>query len=73
MNGEDVGLAPVWHNYKDMDMELVRVFNIATIDCVVGQVKVGSHWGIINRTFGLQCAVIHSMWELECKLEDKSD
>ena len=66
---EDTSLTPVW--YKDM--ELVRAFNITTIDCVVGRVKVGDHWGIINQSFGLERAVMNGMWEPEYEAEDESD
>ena len=42
-NGKDVSLAPVWYQ----EMGKVQAFDIATIDCVIGQVKVGDCWGII--------------------------
>lgn len=68
-NGEDASLKPVW--YKDM--ELVRAFDIATISCVVGRVKVGDRWGIIDRSFGLQRAVMHGMWEPDYESEDDNN
>jgi len=40
MNGMDVSLAPVWYR----ETELVRAFDIATTDCIIGRVKVGGHW-----------------------------
>ena len=40
----DASLTPVWYQ----ETELVCAFDIATIDCVVGQVKVGDCWGIID-------------------------
>ena len=57
----DASLTPVWYQ----ESELVCAFNIATIDCVVGQVKVDDHWGIINQSFGSECTVMYSMWEPE--------
>ena len=36
-NREDASRVPVWYH----KMELVRAFDVVTIDCVVGQVKVG--------------------------------
>ena len=44
MNGEDASRVPVWYH----KMELVHAFNVMTIDCVVGRVKVGDCWGIID-------------------------
>jgi len=40
----DASLAPVWYQ----GMEVVCAFDIATIDCVVGQIKISDHWGIID-------------------------
>lgn len=65
-DGEDASLVPVW--YKDM--ESVWAFDIATIDCVVGRIKVGDRWGIIDRSFGSERAVMHGMWEPEYESED---
>jgi hypothetical protein len=62
-------LEPVWYQ----DMGTVRAFDIATIDCVVGRVKVGNRWGIVDRSFGLEHAVIHGMWGPEYESEDKND
>ena len=47
--------------------------DIATIDCVVGRVKVGDRWGTIDRGFGSECAVMHGMWESEYESEDEND
>jgi len=49
-NGKDASLEPVWCQ----DMEIIRAFNITTSDCVVGQIKVGDRWGIIDRSYGSQ-------------------
>ena len=54
-------------------MELVRAFDIATIDCVIGRVKVDNWWGIIDQSFGSEHAVMHSMWEPEYESEDEND
>ena len=43
-DGKDASLMPVWYQ----EMEIAWAFNIATIDCVVGRIKIGDHWGIIN-------------------------
>ena len=68
-DGEDASLTPVW--YKDL--RTVRAFDVATIECVVGRVKVGNRWGIIDRSFGMQRTVIHGMWRPEYESEDESD
>jgi hypothetical protein len=62
----DASLATVWYT----DMEIVRAFDIATIDCVVGRIKIGDRWGIIDRSFGSERAVMHGMWEPEYESED---
>ena len=67
-NGNDASLTPVWYT----DMEKVRAFDIATIDCVVGRVKVGNRWGIIDRSLGSQ-RMIHGLWEPEYESEDAND
>ena len=68
-NGEDASRVPVWYH----KMELVCAFDVVTIDCVIGQVKVGNRWGIIDRSLGSECAVMHGMWELEYESEDEHD
>ena len=65
-NGNDASQEPVW--YQDMDV--VRAFDITTIDCVVRQIKVDDRWGIIDRSYGEQRAVMHDLWEPEYKSED---
>ena len=65
----DASLVPVWYQ----EMELVRAFDIATIDCVVGRIRVGDRWGIIDRSFGSERAVMHGMWEPEYESEDDND
>jgi len=44
MNGMDTSLAPVWYQ----EMGLVCAFDIATIDCGIGQIKVDDGWGILD-------------------------
>ena len=68
-NGKDASLEKVWYR----EMEIVRAFNIVTIDCVVGRIKVGDCWGIIDRSFGSERAVIHGMSEPEYESEDAND
>ena len=68
-NGKDASLEPVWYQ----DMETVRAFDTTTIDCVIGRIKVGDRWGIIDRSFGSERAVMHGMWEPEYESEDDND
>jgi len=68
-NGKDVTLVLVWYQ----DMGTVQAFDIAMINCVIGQVKDGSHWGIIDQSFGLEHTVIHGMWEPEYESEDENN
>jgi len=68
-NGEDASRVPVWYH----KMELVCAFDIVTIDCVVGQVKVGDRWGIIDHSLGSERTVMHGMWEPEYESEDEHD
>ena len=56
-NGKDVSLEPVWCQ----DMEIIRAFNITTIDCVIGRIKVGDQCGIIDQSYGSQHAVMHGL------------
>ena len=44
MNGKDMSMELVWCE----DLEMIQAFEIATINCVVGRVKVSSCWGIID-------------------------
>jgi len=37
MNGKDASLEPVWYQ----DMETVHAFDVRTIDCAIGRIKVG--------------------------------
>lgn len=68
-NGKDASLEPVWYQ----ELETVRAFNITTIDCVIGRIKVGDRWGIIDRSYGSQRAVMHGMWEPEYESEDENE
>jgi len=67
-NGMDASIAPIWYR----EMELVRAFDVATIDCGIGQIKVGDGWGIIDQNLGSERAVMHGMWEPEYESEDKN-
>ena len=68
-NGEDASQVPVWYH----EMEFVHAFDISTLDCIIGRVKVGNRWGIIDQSFGSECAVMHSMWEPAYESEDEND
>lgn len=68
-NGKDASLGPVWYQ----EMEHVRAFDVATIDCVIGRVKVGKRWGIIDRSYGSQRVAMQGMWEPEYESEDPND
>jgi hypothetical protein len=68
-NGMDASHTLVWYR----EMGRVCAFDIATIDCVVGRIRVGDHWGIIDRSFGSERAVMHGMWEPEYESEDGND
>ena len=66
--GEDASTIPI--RYKDRDMEAVCAFDVETIGGVIGQVKTGKWWGIINRCFGPQQITICDIQELEYESED---
>jgi len=68
-DGQDASLTPVWYQ----DLGTVWAFDIATIDCIIGQLKVGNCWGIVDQSFGLEHAVIHGMWEPDNESEDEND
>jgi len=68
-NGKDASLEPVWYQ----EMEMVQAFDIATIDCVIGRIKVSDCWGIIDRSYGSQRAVMHGLWAPEYESEDDND
>ena len=68
-DGQDASLTPVWYQ----GMGKVRAFDIATIDCIVGRIKVENRWGIVDRSFGLEHVVIHGMWEPDYESEDEND
>ena len=52
------------------DLSGIRAFNVTIIDSVVGRVQVGKRWGIINRSYGLQEAIMDGMEEPEYESED---
>ena len=66
--GEDASVKPIW--YKDGDIEAIRAFSVETIDCVVGRVKFGKSWGIVDRSFGPPRITICDMQEPEYESED---
>ena len=66
--GEDASVKPIW--YKDGDMEAVRAFSVATINCVIGRVKIGKWWGIVDRSFGPLQITICNIQEPEYESED---
>ena len=68
-NEKDATLEPVWYQ----DMETVQAFDITTIDSVIGRIKVGNRWGIIDQSYGLQRAVMHGLWEPEYESEDDNN
>jgi len=55
---------------KDGNMEAVHAFNVATIGGVVGQVKMGKWWGIIDHSVGPLWITICNIQELEYESED---
>ena len=68
-NGKDASSEPVWYE----KMETVRAFSVTTIDCVIGRIKVGNRWGIIDRSYGSQRAMMHELWEPEYESEDDNN
>ena len=68
-NEEDASLKLVWYT----DMELVRAFDIATLCCVVGRIKINNCWGIIDWSFGSHGIEMKGMWEPEYESEDDND
>jgi len=66
--GEDASINPV--QYKDSDMGSVCAFSVATIDCVIGRVKMGKWWGIVNRSIGPLRINIYDIQEPEYESED---
>ena len=66
MNGKDANLEPVWYQ----DMGTIQAFNIATISCVIGQIKVSNCWGIVDQSFGSHHVVMDGLWEPDYESED---
>jgi len=56
--------------YKDSDMGSDHAFSVATIDCVIGRVKMGKWWGIVDRSMGPLRINIYDIQEPEYELED---
>jgi len=67
-NGEDASIKPIW--YKNGNMEVVRAFDVVTINCVIGWVKPGKWWGIVDHSAGPPQITICDIQELEYELED---
>ena len=70
-NWEDTTKGPVW--YEERSMGSIRAFSARAIDCAVGRVKVGDRWGIVDRSWGLQDAIMEGMVEPEYESEDDPD
>jgi len=67
-NGEDASIKPIW--YKNGDMEVVRAFNVVTINCVISRVKIGKWWGIVDHSAGPPQITICDIQEPEYESED---
>ena len=61
----------VWYDEKNMGS--LRAFSARAIDCMVGCVKVGDHWGIVDCCWGLQEAIVEGMVIPDYELEDDPD
>jgi len=70
-NWEDATKGPVWYHEKDIGS--IRAFSSRTVNCVVGRVKVGDHWGIVDRCWGLQDAIMEGMANPDYESEDDPD
>ena len=51
-------------------METIRAFSARAIDCVIGRVKVGNCWGIVDQCWGLQETIMKGMVDPDYELED---
>ena len=67
-NGEDATQRPVWYNEKNMGS--IRAFSARTVDCAVGRVKAGDHWGIVDCCWGLQDAIMEGVVDPDYESED---
>ena len=67
-NGMEASSKPI--QYKDGDMEAVRAFSVATIDCAIGRVKTGKWWGIVDQSFGPLRINIYDIQVPEYESED---
>ena len=70
-NGEDATKKPVW--YEEKYMGSIRALSVRAIDCVVGRVKVGDHWGIVDCCWGLQDAIMEGKIDPDYESEDDLD
>ena len=70
-NEEDMTKRLVW--YDDKNMGSLRAFSARAINCVVGRVKVGDRWGIVDHCWGLQEAILEGMVIPDYESEDNPD
>ena len=70
-NREDTAQGPVW--YDGESLESIRAFSARAIDRVIGQVKVGNQWGIVDQCWGLQGAAMEGMVDPDYESEDNPD
>jgi len=70
-NGEDATQCLVWYDEKNMGS--IRAFSTRTMDCVVGRVKAGDQWGIVDCCWGLQDAITEGMVNPDYESEDDPD
>ena len=67
-NGEDASQGPVW--YDGESLESIRAFSARAVAGVIGRVKVGNRWGIVDRCWGLQGAAMEGMIDPDYESED---
>ena len=67
-DGEDAARGPVW--YREGSLESIRAVSARAIDGVIGRVKVGNRWGIVDRCWGLKGPVMKGMVDPDYESED---
>ena len=67
-NGMDASSKPI--QYKDGNMEAVHAFSMGMINCVIGHMKMGKQWGIIDQSFRPLQINIYDLQVLEYESED---
>jgi hypothetical protein len=70
-NEEDASKRLVWYDEKNMGS--LMAFSARVIDCMVGRMKVRDRWGIVDRCWGLQEAIVEGMVIPDYELEDDLD